>query len=135
MAGGGAPAAAALSHGCYVEPTLVTVDPSQALWREEVFGPVLAITTASGYGEAVRLANDTEYGLAAAIFTTSLASATKFTEDAEAGQVAVNLPTAGWDVHHPFGGFRESGSAFKEQGAPGLRFYTRLKTAAVRFAW
>jgi alpha-ketoglutaric semialdehyde dehydrogenase len=134
VAGGGAPAAAALSHGCYVEPTLVTVDPSQALWREEVFGPVLAITTASGYGEAVRLANDTEYGLAAAIFTTSLASATKFTEDAEAGQVAVNLPTAGWDVHHPFGGFRESGSAFKEQGAPGIRFYTRIKTAAVRFA-
>ena len=53
----------------------------------------------------------------------------------EAGQVAVNLPTAGWDVHHPFGGVRESGSAFKEQGAPGLRFYTRIKTAAVRFAW
>jgi acyl-CoA reductase-like NAD-dependent aldehyde dehydrogenase len=41
----------------------------------------------------------------------------------------------GWDVHHPFGGFRESGSAFKEQGAPGLRFYSRIKTAAVRFAW
>jgi aldehyde dehydrogenase (NAD+) len=56
-------------------------------------------------------------------------------EVAEAGPVAVNLPTAGWDVHHPFGGFRESGSAFKEQGAPGLRFYTRIKTAAVRFAW
>jgi aldehyde dehydrogenase (NAD+) len=43
--------------------------------------------------------------------------------------------TAGWDVHHPFGGFRESGSAFKEQGTPGLRFYTRIKTAAVRYAW
>jgi acyl-CoA reductase-like NAD-dependent aldehyde dehydrogenase len=54
---------------------------------------------------------------------------------ASAGQVAVNLPTSGWDVHHPFGGFRDSGSAFKEQGAPGLRFYTRLKTAAVRFTW
>ena len=47
----------------------------------------------------------------------------------------MNLPTSGWDVHHPFGGFRDSGSAFKEQGAPGLRFYTRLKTAAVRYAW
>jgi acyl-CoA reductase-like NAD-dependent aldehyde dehydrogenase len=39
------------------------------------------------------------------------------------------------DVHHPFGGFRDSGSAFKEQGSPGLRFYTRIKTSAVRFAW
>ena len=48
---------------------------------------------------------------------------------------AVNLPTAGWDVHHPFGGFHESGSAFKEQGGPGLRFYIRFKTSAVRFAW
>jgi alpha-ketoglutaric semialdehyde dehydrogenase len=54
---------------------------------------------------------------------------------AEAGQVAVNLPAAGWDVHHPFGGFRESGSAFKEQAGPGLRFYTRIKTSAVRFSW
>jgi alpha-ketoglutaric semialdehyde dehydrogenase len=44
----------------------------------------------------------------------------------------VNLPTSGWDVHMPFGGFRESGSAFKEQGLEGLRFYTRVKTVAVR---
>ncbi len=135
IAGGGRPAAAALEHGCYVEPTLVSVSPEQSLWREEVFGPVLAITTASGFDEAVRLANDTVYGLSAAVFTTSLTSANRFIELAEAGQVAVNLPTAGWDVHHPFGGFRESGSAFKEQGGPGLRFYTRMKTAAVRFAW
>jgi alpha-ketoglutaric semialdehyde dehydrogenase len=111
------------------------VTPGQSLWRDEVFGPVLAITTAAGFHDAVRLANDTVYGLAAAVFTTSLTSANTFIELAEAGQVAVNLPTAGWDVHHPFGGFRDSGSPFKEQGSPGLRFYTRIKTAAVRFAW
>jgi acyl-CoA reductase-like NAD-dependent aldehyde dehydrogenase len=81
-----------------------------------VFGPVLAITTATGFDDAVRLANDTTFGLAAAVFTNS-------------------LPTAGWDVHHPFGGFHDSGSAFKEQGAPGLYFYTRIKTAAVRYQW
>jgi acyl-CoA reductase-like NAD-dependent aldehyde dehydrogenase len=135
VAGGGRPSSEALSHGCYVEPTLVSVTPGQSLWREEVFGPVLAVTTADGFDDAVRLANDTVYGLAAAVFTTSLTAANKFIELAEAGQVAVNLPTAGWDVHHPFGGFRESGSAFKEQGGPGLRFYTRIKTSAVRFAW
>jgi alpha-ketoglutaric semialdehyde dehydrogenase len=88
-----------------------------------------------GFHDAVRLANDTVYGLAAAVFTTSLTSANEFINRAEAGQVAVNLPTAGWDVHHPFGGFRDSGSPFKEQGSPGLRFYTRIKTTAVRFAW
>jgi aldehyde dehydrogenase (NAD+) len=118
-----------------VEPTLISVTPEQSLWRDEVFGPVLAVTTATGFDDAVRLANDTVYGLSAAVFTTSLTSANTFIELAEAGQVAVNLPTAGWDVHHPFGGFRESGSAFKEQGTPGLRFYTRIKTAAVRYAW
>jgi alpha-ketoglutaric semialdehyde dehydrogenase len=133
--GGGRPVAAGLSHGCYVEPTLISVTPEQSLWRDEVFGPVLAVTTATGFDDAVRLANDTVYGLSAAVFTTSLTSANTFIELAEAGQVAVNLPTAGWDVHHPFGGFRESGSAFKEQGTPGLRFYTRIKTAAVRYAW
>jgi acyl-CoA reductase-like NAD-dependent aldehyde dehydrogenase len=69
------------------------------------------------------------------VFTTSLRLANEFIDRAEAGQVSVNLPTSGWDVHHPFGGFRDSGSSFKEQGAPGLRFYTRLKTAAVRYAW
>lgn len=135
LAGGGRPSGEALSYGCYVEPTLISVTPSQSLWRDEVFGPVLAITTATGFDDAVGLANGTAYGLSAAVFTTSLTAANKFIEQAEAGQVAVNLPTAGWDVHHPFGGFRESGSAFKEQGSPGLRFYTRLKTAAVRFAW
>ena len=133
--GGGRPPAASLAYGCYVEPTLIRVTPEQSLWRDEVFGPVLAVTTATGFDDAVRLANDTVYGLSAAVFTTSLTSANKFIELAEAGQVAVNLPTAGWDVHHPFGGFRESGSAFKEQGASGLRFYTRIKTAAVRFTW
>jgi aldehyde dehydrogenase (NAD+) len=135
ITGGGRPSADTLAHGCYVEPTLITVTPGQSLWRDEVFGPVLALTTAAGFGESVRLANDTVYGLAAAVFTTSLAFASQFIERAEAGQVAVNLPTAGWDVHHPFGGFRESGSAFKEQGSPGIRFYTRIKTTAVRFTW
>ena len=53
---------------------------------------------------------------------------------AETGQVSVNLPASGWNVYHPLRGFRDSGSPFTEQGAPGLRFYTRLKTAAVRFA-
>jgi alpha-ketoglutaric semialdehyde dehydrogenase len=110
------------------------VTPEQSLWRDEVFGPVLAITTAAGFHDAVRLANDTVYGLAAAVFTASLTSANTFIELAEAGQVAVNLPTAGWDVHHPFGG-SVTRAPVQGAGQPGLRFYTRIKTAAVRFAW
>lgn len=135
ITGGGKPAGEALRHGCYLEPTLVSVQPGQSLWHDEVFGPVLSVTTAGGFDEAVRLTNDSSYGLSAAVFTTDLRRAHEFIDRAETGQVAVNLPTSGWDVHHPFGGFRESGSPFKEQGAPGLRFYTRIKTAAVRYAW
>jgi alpha-ketoglutaric semialdehyde dehydrogenase len=135
ITGGDRPSSAALRYGCYVEPTIMSVHPGQALWRDEVFGPVVAACEASGFDEAVELANDSRYGLSAAVFTNSLRRASEFIDRAEAGQVAVNLPTSGWDVHHPFGGFRDSGSSFKEQGAPGLRFYTRLKTAAVRFAW
>jgi alpha-ketoglutaric semialdehyde dehydrogenase len=53
-------------------------------------------------------------------------------EDADTGQGSVNLPTSGWDVHQPFGGFLDSGSAFKEQGLESLPLYARVKTVAVR---
>jgi alpha-ketoglutaric semialdehyde dehydrogenase len=135
LTGGGRPAGEALRFGCYVEPTVVRVDGRHALWRDEVFGPVLSMTAANGFDGAIRLTNDSSYGLSAAVFTTDLRRAGEFIDRAETGQVAVNLPTSGWDVRQPFGGFRESGSPFKEQGAPGLRFYTRIKTAAVRYAW
>ena len=134
--GGRTPTDELLAHGCFVEPTVVDgVTPDMRLWREEVFGPVLAVATCHGLDEAVALVNDSAYGLAAAVFTTSLTASASFVERVDVGQVAVNLPTAGWDVHHPFGGFRDSGSPFKEQGTSGLRFYTRLKTAAVRHEW
>ncbi|WP_235490179.1 aldehyde dehydrogenase family protein [Frankia sp. AvcI1] len=67
------------------------------------------------------------------MFTRDLGAAHLFLDRADAGQVAVNLPTSGWDVHHPFGGFRESGSPFKEQGLEALHFYRRAKTTAIRF--
>ena len=135
LAGGGRPADEALAHGCYVQPTIVSVNPGHSLWREEVFGPVIAAVVATGFDEALALCNDSQYGLSAAVFTRDIGQAHAFIDLAEAGQVSVNLPTSGWDVHHPFGGFHASGSPFKEQGTPGLRFYTRIKTAAVRFAW
>ena len=112
-----------------MEPTVLTgVDREMSIWRNEVFGPVLAVREVEGFDEAVAAANDSRYG-SAAVFTTSLRQAHRFVDLADVGQVAVNLPTSGWDVHMPFGGFRESGSAFKEQGLDALRFYTRTKTA------
>jgi aldehyde dehydrogenase (NAD+) len=60
-----------------------------------------------------------------------MAAALRFIDGVEVGQVAVNLPTSGWDVHMPFGGFKGSGSGCKEQGLEGLDFYSRTKTIAV----
>jgi aldehyde dehydrogenase (NAD+) len=85
------------------------------------------------FEDAVEAVNDSVFGLAAAVFTRDLAAAYRFADEAECGQIAVNTTTSGWDVHHPFGGFRDSGSPFKEQGEEALRFYTRVKTVAVHF--
>lgn len=133
--GGRRPTKPSLQHGCFVEPTvLVDVDPGMVVWREEVFGPVLGIVEVDDLDEAIAAVNDSAYGLSAAVFTQSLEHANRFADSVDTGQVSVNLPTSGWDVHMPFGGFRESGSSFKEQGLEGLRFYTRTKTVAIRYA-
>ncbi|MCG2624431.1 aldehyde dehydrogenase family protein [Arthrobacter sp. I2-34] len=132
LTGGEAPTADGTGAGCFVAPAVVAgVTEEMSLWRDEVFGPVLAVSTIDDLDEAIAKANDTAYGLSAAIFTGSLAATHRFIEEVDAGQISVNLPTSGWDVHHPFGGFKDSGSAFKEQGLDGLRFYTRTKTAAI----
>ncbi|GGN66370.1 aldehyde dehydrogenase [Actinoplanes lobatus] len=120
--------------GCYVTPAILTgVTPDMDVWRDEVFGPVLVVRTVDGLDEAIAAVNDTRYGLAAAVFTDSLAAAHRFLAEADCGQIAVNTTTSGWDVHMPFGGFRDSGSPFKEQGVEALRFYTRVKTFAIHF--
>lgn len=136
VAGGRVPDSETLRHGCFVEPTVLAgVTPRMPIWRDEVFGPVITVTGVNSLAEAIAAVNDSNYGLSSSVFTTSLRSAHKFIEAADTGQVAINLPTSGWDVHQPFGGFKESGSPFKEQGLEGLRFYTRVKTAAIRFDW
>ncbi|MCX4815948.1 aldehyde dehydrogenase family protein [Streptomyces sp. NBC_01239] len=121
-------------HGCFVQPTvLADVTAETAIWREEVFGPVLAVRAVDDFDQAVDAVNDSPFGLAAAVFTRDLASAYRFADDAECGQIAVNATTPGWDVHLPFGGFHDSGTGYKEQGDEVLRFSTRVKTVAVHF--
>lgn len=136
LCGGVAPTENGLDRGCFVEPTVIAgVTADMPIWRDEVFGPVLAIASVDSFDGALSAVNDSVYGLSAALFTTNLRSAQRFIDAADTGQVSINLPTSGWDVHQPFGGFKESGSAFKEQGLEGLRFYTRTKMTAIRFEW
>jgi aldehyde dehydrogenase (NAD+) len=95
---------------------------------EEVFGPVTSLYRFTSLDEALRRANAVEYGLSAAIFTTSLASARRFAQEIEAGVVRINGQTAGLDVHVPFGGVKSSGFGPHEQGRAALEFYTEIVT-------
>lgn len=131
LAFGGAPAACA-TPGYFMAPALITdTDKAMTINREEVFGPVVSVIRASGYDEALALANDTPFGLSAGICTQSLARAMDFRRNAQAGQVMVNLPTAGVDYHVPFGGRKASSHGPREQGRTAAEFYTTVKTAYI----
>jgi acyl-CoA reductase-like NAD-dependent aldehyde dehydrogenase len=128
-----APVAVGLAdRGSFVEPLFVAFDRGNSLWRDEVFGPVLGMIEVDTLDEAIEAVNDSAYGLSSAVYTRGLDAAFRFIDEVDTGQVSVNQPTSGWDIHQAFGGFKESGSPFKEQGLEALRFYTRVKTAAVR---
>jgi alpha-ketoglutaric semialdehyde dehydrogenase len=116
--------------GFYMQPAIFTgTSNSMRIAREEIFGPVASVIRAKDYDEALTIANDTEFGLAAGICTTSLKYASHFKRNSEAGMVMVNLPTAGVDYHVPFGGRKGSSYGAREQGAYAREFYTIVKTA------
>jgi aldehyde dehydrogenase (NAD+) len=116
--------------GFYMAPALFTdTAPEMRINREEIFGPVVSVQRARHYDEALALANDTPFGLASGIATTSLKYATHFKRHAQAGMAMVNLPTAGVDYHVPFGGRKGSSSGAREQGRYAAEFFTTVKTA------
>jgi len=116
--------------GFYLTPALFSeTTPQMRINREEIFGPVVSVLRAKDYDEALALANDTPFGLASGIATTSLKHATHFKRHSQAGMVMVNLPTAGVDYHVPFGGRKGSSYGPREQGRYAAEFYTTVKTA------
>ena len=116
--------------GFYFMPALFTeTTATMRINTEEIFGPVVSVLRAKHYDEALHLANDTPFGLATGIATTSLKHATHFKRHAQAGMVMVNLPTAGVDYHVPFGGRKGSSYGSREQGRYAAEFYTTVKTA------
>ena len=118
------------AKGFYMQPTLFTeASNAMRVSREEIFGPVASVIRVRGYDEALAVANDTEFGLAAGICTGSLKHASHFKRNSEAGMVMVNLPTAGVDYHVPFGGRKSSSYGAREQGSYAREFYTVVKTA------
>ncbi|UIF91106.1 aldehyde dehydrogenase family protein [Cupriavidus sp. UYPR2.512] len=130
LCGGARLAGGDFDKGYYVAPTVFTdVTRQMRIAREEIFGPVIAILGFSDYADAIAKANDTEYGLAAAIVTSNPRYIHHFATDIEAGTVKINRTTTGNLVNAPFGGVkRSSTSTFRESGRTGLEFYTQVKT-------
>ena len=117
--------------GYYMEPTVVTnVKPNSTLFKEEVFGPVLAVSRFKTEEEAVTLANGTEFGLSAGIWTSNLAKAHKMVSKVKAGVVNVNT-YGGADVTVPLSGVKQSGNG-SDKSLHALDKYINLKTAWIQ---
>ncbi|WP_209323825.1 aldehyde dehydrogenase family protein [Brevibacterium renqingii] len=118
--------------GYFLAPALVTgTEPGDTINVDEVFGPVASVIEVADYEEALAVANDTEFGLSAGIFTSSLKYSSHFKRYAQAGMVMVNAPTAGVDYHVSFGGRKGSSYGPREQARAAREFYTVHKTAYV----
>jgi aldehyde dehydrogenase (NAD+) len=115
-----------LSSGNFVNPTLFAdVDNSMSIARDEIFGPVLSVMRFSDEDEGIRLANDTDYGLGASVYTSDIKRAFRVARAVRAGTFGINGYTV--EPHAPFGGFKQSGLG-REGGRPGIEEFTELKT-------
>lgn len=122
----------ALAPGYYMAPTVLEgVAPGDEVSQCELFGPVTALYRVSDFEEAIRLANDTSFGLTGAIHTRSIHRIQEFAARYRAGLVSVNGPTYGAGPHMPFGGVKNSGNGFREPGTEALDVYTELKTVVI----
>ncbi len=118
------------SKGYFIEPTIFAeVLSEMRIAQEEIFGPVVSVIRAEDLSEAIRIANGTQYGLSAAIYTQDVNAAAIAERDLEFGIVYVNAPTIGAEIHLPFGGVKHSGFGRKEAGGRGgaLDTYSQLK--------
>ena len=114
--------------GLFIEPTIFDdVTPDMTIAREEIFGPVLAVITVKSTEEAIQVANDTPYGLAASVFTSNVKRAHRVARAIQAGTVTVNCYGEG-DITTPFGGFKQSGFGGRDNSLLAHEQYTEVKT-------
>lgn len=117
-----------LGSGWYIEPTIFdNVSADMTLFKEEVFGPLLAITSFETEDEAIKLANETNYGLAASFYTQNIKRAYRVASSIKAGTVSINGFSEG-DITTPFGGYKQSGFGGRDNGLEALAQYTQTKT-------
>jgi aldehyde dehydrogenase (NAD+) len=119
--------------GAFVQPTIfLNPGKESSIYKDEIFGPVLTVSTFETEEEAIKLANDTAFGLSATIYTASTSRALRVASKVKAGTIAINgafLP----DNNTPFGGYKQSGSG-RELGKEGLMAYLQAKTIKINMA-
>lgn len=122
-----------MKDGLFISPAIFSgVDPNSRMAREEIFGPVMAVMPFSGYDEGLALANDTDLGLTAAVYTKDLTVAHRFANDVEAGFVWVNDSSRHF-IGAPFGGYKNSGIG-REEDIEELESYTQVKNVNVWYS-
>jgi aldehyde dehydrogenase (NAD+) len=125
----------ALAKGWFHEPTVFTdADPKMRISCEEVFGPVVAVIPFDTFGQALEIANNSNYGLSASIYTRDVNKAFKAMRELETGIVYVNAPTIGAETHLPFGGIKQTGNGHREASIAALDFYSEWKTLYIDYS-
>jgi aldehyde dehydrogenase (NAD+) len=120
--------------GFFIEPTLFEAKHGMRITKEEIFGPVLSVIKAPDYKEAVKIANDVEFGLSSSIYTRSITTAYRAIDELEAGIIYINAPTIGAEVHLPFGGIKNTGNGTREAGTTAIEEFTELKTVFIDYS-
>lgn len=124
----------AFDRGFFIEPTIFETRHGSRISKEEIFGPVLSAIKVSSYEEAVRVANDVDYGLSSAIYTRDVNRAFRAMQELEAGITYINAPTIGAEVQLPFGGIKNTGNGGREAGTAAIEAFTEIKTVYVDFS-
>lgn len=122
-------------NGYFIEPTIFDgVTAKMRIFQEEIFGPVLAVTSIGSFEEAVALSNDVDYGFTGAIFTRDIKAIMRFIERTEIRMVHINEPTIGGEAQLPFGGCKATGYGDREMADDGLNFFTQTKTVFINYS-
>ncbi|NOY89513.1 MAG: aldehyde dehydrogenase family protein [FCB group bacterium] len=121
--------------GFFVQPTVFTeVTQSMRIWKEEIFGPVLSVSTFDTLEQAIEMANDTIYGLSASIYTQDINNAYVAMRDVYTGIFYVNAPTIGAETHLPFGGTKNTGNGHREAAMAALDVFSEWKSIYIDYS-
>ncbi|MGQ9849527.1 MAG: aldehyde dehydrogenase family protein [Aggregatilineaceae bacterium] len=120
--------------GFFIQPTIFATEHGTRISREEIFGPVLSVIKVGSFEEAIRVANDVEYGLSSSIYTRDVNLAFRAIDELETGITYINAPTIGAEVHLPFGGVKNTGNGGREAGTSAIDEFTEIKTVFIDYS-